>query len=517
MLTPELLAIAQALGLAQGETIDTTWFSDPLTRLRGILSQPNQRAALFDLLDQIAPPAAVAGTSATAKWHPILGDRANGNLYLTVDTSGSTTLVGVGASYSGTAASLLVDLPLCGLNGSTVTVVAGSDAAPFTASLAVPLGWTRPAHSIALNAILVSVTLTSAIVTLQGLDVDGSGAADAIFDPANLGAESTRLLLGFLREQLHALPGPIAHLVPLLGLDGVTPAFPFATIATDSRALATWLRALTTGSPAPIGGWLAHLAGLLGVASPTVTTGSGGASSWSVPLFAPNATSSVALTITMATAADTVTPLLELGLDVGLVPTGAAPVRVDIAATLVAIPLAGTAGPSAFTNAGISVSAPADQSQSLIPAGPGVTFSVDSVHAGLAWNGTSLAPLIELHNVAIAGIGAFPLVDLHNALTVAGQAASDAVAAAIKAALAGSETGQHLAALAGLVEPASDSSAPLADLTQLLTHPTQTIAGLHRAALVSTTHSWKAYFDEIVGLIGLAGPSSGTGTATDPW
>lgn len=527
LLGPELLDAARALGLVAGDALDPAWFSDPLHYLGGIVAHPAQRAALFDLLDHIMPPSAVPGAPPTAKWHPLLGDRPVGNLFITVEESTAATRIGVAGRYVGTssgAASLLVDAPLISVTGPAIIAIAGTATAPLTLTLAVPLGWTTPEHAIALAAIEIAImvapaaspALASASITLRGLDLDGGGPADTVLDPANLGGGSARLLLGLLHEQLRGVTGPASHLVPLLGLDGATPPFPFTTITRDPRALAAWLTALVTGSPAPAGTWLGHLAGLLGVPAPTATTGDAGAATWSVPLLAPNESSTVTLTLTASTAPDNVTPRAELGIGIGLVPAGAASVRVDVTAALLTIPLAGAGGPGSFTHAAVTVSAPADPSESLIAASPGATFSVGSVHAGLAWDGSAVSPLVEMRGVTIAGIGTFPVVDLHNALTVAGQAATDALGAAISAALASTPTGQHLAALAGLVAPASDSAAPLVDLTQLATHPTSAIAALHRAALLSTTHPWKIYFDEIAALLSIP-VTAGSGTETDPW
>src|SRR5579864_3095214 len=550
LLGPALVDAARAIGLVDGLVdapgLDKSWFGDPLGQIETILSNPAQRAALFDLLDRILPPAAVPGAPATARWHPLLGARSQGNLFLTVDSTATaaTTVVGVGGRFAGTdggSPSILVDVPLWSFAGTSVATIAGSAAAPLTLSLTVPIGWTPPAHSITLAAVAVTLTVAPAAspvavgghLTLHGFDLDGSGPADTVLDPARLGTEGARLLLGLIREKLRTASGEaaaaVSHLVPLLGLDGSVPAFPFGSIAQDPHALGAWLRALVTGTPAPIGAWLGHLAGLLGAAAPAASAATGGpggagsagggiaAQSWSVPLLAPNAAVGVSLILATATAADGVTPRLDLGIEIGLRPSAAAPVRLDLAATVLSLPLAGSGGPSGFTSVSATVSAPADASRPLLAAAAGAKISVDSLHAGLAWNGSAVVPQLEMRNVVLAGIGSFPVIDLGNARTVAGHAAADALAAAVRAALAGTPVGQHLAALAGLVAPADDPAAPLVDLAQLATHPTRTIAALHRAALLSAAHPWKIYFDEIAALLALPAATTGQGTAAEPW
>ncbi|MEO7040098.1 MAG: hypothetical protein ABI446_12540, partial [Gemmatimonadaceae bacterium] len=536
LLSPALLDVVRALGiLGDNNSINTDWFEKPLHYLGGVIQQPAQRAALFDLLDQIAPPAPIAGLSPTSKWHPLLGTQPRGNVYLTVDTVGIGAQVGIAGRFTSTSPggpSLELDAPLLSVDGTTLGAIAGTAAAPLALTLSVPLGWTIPAHSIALSTIELSLTFApeaatptfGAVVTLRGLDIDGSGAKDAVLDPATLGSEGTRVLLGFIREKLKDIAATATgeakaiatHLPALLGLDAAVPPFPIATITHDADALATWLRSLLAGSPAPVGAWLQHLAGLLGVDTPSVLVGTGASQRWSVPLFAPSAGSAVSLTLESATAADNVTPLARFGIGIGLVPSGSAPVRIDIDAVLLEVPLAGASGPRAFTNVAAIVSAPADPSHPLIAASSTATFSVDSIRAGVTWNGSSIAPVVEMRNVVIANVGSFPIVDLRNALTVAGDAASAALTTAIKAALASTVTGQHLAAIAGLIAPASDASAPLVDVAQLLTHPTRAIAALHRAALLSTAHPWKSYFDELAKLLSISS-TSGTGTEADPW
>jgi len=531
LLGPVLGDVAQAAGLvtAAGD-LDPSWFGAPLGRLESILTDATQRAAVLDLLDQIAPPAEVPGAPQNQRWHPLLGPQPSGNLYLTVDDSADPTIVvGLAGQYGDSSASLLFELPIAQLSGTRFSALAGTANGPLNVTLAVTLGWTTAGHPIALDGISVALVLAPAAspaiadvkITLQGLDLDGTGARDVVLDPQRLSSDATGLILGLVRGELDE-PGAVtgdaallaAHLIPLLGLDGSLPAFPVATVGSDTTALATWLRSLVSGSPAPMQTWLAHLAGLLGVPTPTVvTTASASGTAWSVTLFTPNAASSVGLNLAQTAAADGVTPQLEVGITFALSPPGAnPPARLDASATVFTLPLAGSAAGAAFPSASFVLAAPGDPAQKLIAPAAATPFSLDSLRAGLRWTGGTVTPLLEMDNVVI-GTTPYPVIDLTNASTVI----SAGISAAVASALGHQGAGAHLAALAGVIEPAADPAAPLADPVQLATHPTTALATLHRNALLSAAHPWSNYFSELTALLGQPGPVSGNGTFAEPW
>src|SRR5262249_58050360 len=89
------------------------------------------------------------------------------------------------------------------------------------------------------------------------------------------------------------------------------------------------------------------------------------------------------------------------------------------------------------------------------------------------------------------------------------------------AALGNNATAKHLAALVGLLPPAGDAAWPFTiadgDLPKLVANPTGTIAGVHRAALLSAPHNWGLLLAEIGAVVGLSGAVAGTGKKTDPW
>src|SRR5579859_2228376 len=273
LLGPVLADIGKAAGLidASGE-LAGSWFEDPLSELESVFTNATQRAAALDLLDQIVPPATVQGAPTNQKWHPLLGTQTSGNVYLTVDDSADpTVVVGVGGHYGSSggppAASLLFELPIAQLSGTSFSAVAGTQGGPLTLTLDVSLGWTTPAHPIALaglSAALVFAPLANPVIadvkiTMRGLDLDGTGAKDVVLDPQQLGNEATHLVLGLVREKLHEISGTAtgaaaalaANLIPLLGLDGSLPAFPLEQISSDPAATATWLKSLLTGAPTP--------------------------------------------------------------------------------------------------------------------------------------------------------------------------------------------------------------------------------------------------------------------------
>ena len=528
LLDPEILDAVKAIGLVSDTgDIDSSWFATPSAYLESILTNATQRAAVLDLLDLVLPPQAVPGAPAGEKWHPLLGTQPDGNLYLTVGTADPVVIGFAGAftALASPAVTVMCRLPMASLSGTAFTPIAGTATGPLEIDLAITLNWTRPANPIVLAAITASLNLSplatppaSIELTLHGIDLDGKGAADKVLTPADFGSEAVQLLLALIQAELSQLAASasgelkllVDHLPALLGLDGSLPMFPFTSLASDPKALANWFTQLTTGAPAPMVQWLAHLAGLLGVSVPAVATGN----SWTVPLLALNAQSSANLTVSSAKAPDGVTPLLGLGIDLSLMPGASAPVRVDASLSLLSLPLAGSTPPTAFPSASITVTAPGQSGQQLIS--PGGGFSVDTLRAGLSWNGQSIVPLLQLTNVVLPGASPYPVIDLTNANTVEA-AASSTAAGAIQSALGNTGAGAHIAALAGLIEPASDNSAPLVDLTQLVSHPTSAIATLHRQALLSSTHPWSIYLNEIAALLGLSGGVAGAGTTASPW
>ena len=166
-----------------------------------------------------------------------------------------------------------------------------------------------------------------------------------------------------------------------------------------------------------------------------------------------------------------------------------------------------------FPSASATVRAPRDPAATLVSQ---AQITVGALRGGFAWDGTTLRPLLELLDVQFAGEQPYPVVDLSNVDT-ARAAVATAARDAIRAALGSSGPGRHLAALAGLLPPATDPTSPLADPVALVAAPTRELARLHRLVLTDPARGWKHMLGALAGALGLTGTLSGTGTQDDPW
>jgi large repetitive protein len=531
-LSGELSDLGQAIGLIDGSgNLNTHWFENPLGELESVFTDQTQRGGLMDFLDALLPPATLGGLPQGEKWHPLLGNDPSlrGNLYLLVKDNGANVLFGVAGDFStppGTtpSASLRARLPLISAN-SGIHAIAGTSDGPLSVELRLTLGWTRATQPIALNSVVMTATLAplasggpqeSLVVELEGLDLDGSGAKDTLLDPNQLGAEATHLILGLIQYELGqlgaGLPGEqqaiINHLLPLLGLGGGIPPFPFLEVASNPLAIRTWFASLLTGGPPPIQAWLTNLAGLFGSTFPVTGTGTS-ADPWTANIFALNASSNFGVTLAQSNGA------LQFGVGVQVAPGGANPVaRIEAQAVLASLPLAGTGSAAVLPSASVVVRTPGAEGMALVSNAPAI--AVGHLRAGFVWNGTAIAPLLELDTVTLAGT-AYPHIDLTNADSVV-QAAEAAVLANLTAALGGG-VGLHLAALAGFVKPTGDPVATphLIEPSVLVTNPARAIGAVHRAVLVDPADSWSYLFGDLLGLLQLPGPVLGTGTQSDPW
>jgi hypothetical protein len=522
----ELSDLGKAIGLLDGDgNLNTHWFEDPIGELESIFKYPTQRAGLMSFLDALLPPAALAGLPQGEKWHPLLGNDPSfrGNLYITVKDTGAEVLFGVAGDYAtspGTtpSASLRARLPLISAN-SGVHAIAGTANGPLSVELRLELGWTRPAKPIGLDSIVISATLApststeSLVVTLVGLDLDGSGAKDTILDPQKLGAEATHLILGLIQYELGQLGAGLSqeqqaiidHLLPLIGLGGGIPPFPFLELASDGQATQKWFALLLAGGAPPITAWLGHLAGLLGSASGV--TGSGTpADPWTVSVFTLNTSSTFNITLAK-------TDSLQIGLAVGIAPGGANPVaRIEAQAVLASLPLSGTGSAAVLPAASVALRAPGlDGAPALVNNPPAIKAA--AIRGGFVWTGSTLQPFLQLDNVTLLGT-VYPQVDLTHADAVF----DDLVRKVIEDALGGG-AGQHLLALAGLAPPTGDpiASPHKVDLKALVTNPARAIAAVHRAVLVDPLDDWAHMFGDLVALLQLPGPVAGTGAEADPW
>lgn len=539
-LSNEVLDLGKAIGLFDdGGSLQPHWFENPLSHVESILTDDSQRAAFLRVLDALLPPVQLPDLPANETWHPLLGDQARGNAYLTVNTSNGVTLGFAGEFHSsdGTPplASLIAHLPLVSFSGGNVTAVAGTPNGPFEVSLRLHLGFTYPADPIGLNAVVVAASLmplggsTPATLTidLEGLQLDGSGASDVTLDPGNLESEAVHLIFGFIQEQLKRLAASTgeagavtAHLLELLGFgDPAIPQFPFTQLG-DAGALNAWFDSLLQGgATAPVVAWLGHLLGLIGTSTVSVTGTGTAADPWVAPVLPFGSAGGSGLNITFATQTTATTTALLIGLEARVIPTGAnPPLRIEGGATLASIPITGAGSAAVLPSASVTAFAPG-----AIGAGALVSTSVitlQSFRAGFTWTGSALQPLIELDGVDFVLAGTtthYDKVDLTNAGSVASDV-SAIIGNTIKGYLGSSSPGSNLAALAGIIPPANDPASPHAlDFTQLVSNPARAIAAVHRAVLLDSAHPWSHMLEEVGGLIGITAAVTGTGTRTDPW
>ena len=140
-----------------------------------------------------------------------------------------------------------------------------------------------------------------------------------------------------------------------------------------------------------------------------VPTGSGtDADPWVIPLVTINPQSNLSLALVHT----------DSGLRVGMRALVSATIgNLEAQADLALIPLNGTAHATALPSASF-----------LFVKGPGLVntgaIKVDSLRAGINWNGASLQPVLELLNVTLGPVPPYPRIDLTNTNSVAAAASA---------------------------------------------------------------------------------------------
>lgn len=494
---PDLRALGRALGFltAAGEPA-LEWFSDPLSRLRNIVSHPAQRAGLRDLIRELITAAPLSETLDDQTWHPLLGNQPAGNVYLIVQGADSTLNLGVGAiahSVGATTTELRVEVPIINASGSGADFVLGQPAHPIDVRLRIEVGWTSPVKlsAIALQAWHWLEGTTPRVqlgVVLEGLSLDGAEPRDERLHGDVLSAETVRLVLGLLRQDATG-NAAVAHIVALLGLDGTVPALPLESLTTDAAALPVWL-----GQVVASGAWRTHLAGLLGGA----TLSTDGDSAWRLGLLTVPA-----IDLTLA-----IVPGTPRRLAVGLTfRVSGMDAEVEASAIVAEVPLASSTALRALTDARATVRLPGVGRIVDTP-----ELRIGSITGGVRLLAGQVRPLLEVDDVHLDGVD-HDRLDLTHVESVA----TTAIATALQAAFGGAGPGLHLAALAGLVAPATDPGAPGVDLTRLATDPFGALAAVQRDRLTSNVHGWVHLFSELGALLGVTDTPSGDGTPALPW
>jgi hypothetical protein len=526
----ELRDLGQAVGILDGSGgFDPDWLGNPLDAIESVLKQPDQRAAFLRFLDDVAPPASISGLPAGEKWHPLLGNQPNGNLYLTVRDLAGSVVLGLAGDFGSSAepsiqARLRAQMALIQA-GPTVGLAGGTTTGPLIGELRLDLNWRRGTgageHPIGVRAIVIRATITPdpvhpafhLQVVLEQLQLTADPAVDKVLDTADLGRDAPSLLAGLLKvvlAQAGADPAAVAlanHLLGLFGLDdsGAVPAFPFAQLAEGPQALQQWLGSLIGGSPPSAVQWLQHFAGLFGS---TVAVEGAAAGPWSVRLLPLGGVGGLSITV------ENTGQQARFGVRVALgASLGAGQPTLDLAASaaIADIPLGGTGSARVLPAASVLVSFAGSGGAPLIA---DATVGVGALRGGVVWDGSRLRPSLELLDVHF-GTTTYPRLDLTNLQSVA-DAAAGAVAGFVDSAL-GAGVGRRLAAIAGIIPPTTAGAWPHhLDLARLVTDPAGAFGAYHRGVLLDTVNGWGFIFADLAGLLGAA-PISGTGTAADPW
>jgi hypothetical protein len=218
-------------------------------------------------------------------------------------------------------------------------------------------------------------------------------------DPGQLGPPAVHVLVGLIGQKLGTLAGAgpeaaavAAHLMSLLGLGEGLPPLPLAELTKGPAAFQAWLNALVA-EPARMKAWLQHLAGLFGAGAVTASGSGTMADPWRVPLV-PLGQGALNATAFLSGGR------LHLGVEVALRPTGLNPAaRVEAQASIIAIPLSGIGDAQVLPRAIAILRAPGGGG-ALATTGQ---MAVSALRAGLAWDGTALAPLLELVDVDLGG------------------------------------------------------------------------------------------------------------------
>ena len=435
----ELADLAKSIGLLspQGE-LDTSWFCDPFGRLQTVLSNAEQRAALFRLLDSALPPRTGAAIPAGERWHPLLAANEYGNVYVTVRNGPDAAVVGLAGDFGSDrilpeparqlSARISVSMPII-RTGSVVTPLPGSDDGPLVIRLRVGVNLQRAAGAggIALAAVVIEARARPSgltlFVTLEGLSLSENEApADQVLNPASLAGEVPQLVAGLLKHIVSQDPvaaGIVSDAVGLLGLgDGAIRPFPFAGLANDPAAVQQWLADLFgPGAAPPVRAWLQHFAGLFRslFGAPPAAQAEPGGNAWGIDIIPFGANAALRIIVALrngvfrigcATRASVVLDgkraTLEGEVAIADIPTAGADRARLLTDANVRLRLTGAGG------------AAGDDFIALMAG-----FRVGAITAGIGWDGNNVLPLLELTAVQRRPVFA-PRPDQHRQRAVGG-------------------------------------------------------------------------------------------------
>ncbi len=524
--------LATALGFldATGQ-VDAGWFSDPSSRMGGVLRDPRQRAALVrfvqDLMaDAGPPPADLPGGS----WLPLLQLTPAAHLSLVLGTGTQGVVVSVGlqltaATPGSTHASATLLLPLLRVptaTGEPVRFLPGStDAADHDDATALITGTVTvgdPALrdvSLTAKVPMTAGGIPSLGVALHGLTLPGTATpVDLALDTAgSLGGQLSHLLTTLVQAEAAAATGAVRELLGLAGLlpgDGAVPPLPVGDLLTRGLpAFVDWLKTLAT-TPQATHDWLAHIATLVG-----------GTVSATAPYAFSLAIGRAQLAVSLGIGTDdtggfVLTP--DIALSVATAGTPALSVGID--AVLLRAELGHTPSVRALPHLELSARYGGDTGSLVTISGPPYV-QVGSLRAGLALDGDRRPVLVLAAERVDLGTDQ-PTAHHHDVLDLT---APDALAEVGKEAVAGilgglGPAGTAVNVLLGFDPPpshATDPAWPTVSLPALVTDPIGAVAAYHRDVLALGGTGYADLLAVIPAIAGRTAAIEGSGTDDAPW
>ncbi len=524
--------LASALGFldATGQ-VDAGWFSDPASRMGGVLRDPRQRAALVrfvqDLMaDAGPPPDGLPGGS----WLPLLQLTEAAHLSLVLGTGTQGVVVSVGlrlsaATPGSTHASAILLLPLLRVptaTGEPVRFLPGStDATDHDDATALITG-TVTVGDAALRDVSLSakVPMTaggvpSLGVALHGLTLPGTTTpVDVALDTAgNLGGQLSHLLTTLVQAEAAAATGAVRELLGLAGLlpaDGAVPPLPVGDLLVRGLpAFIDWLKALAT-SPQATHDWLAHIATLVG-----------GTVSATAPYAVSLAVGRAQVAVSLGVGSDdTGGFVLTPGIALSVATAGTPALSVGIDALLLRAELGHTPSVRALPHLQMSARYGGDTGSLVTISGPPYV-QVGALRAGLALDGDRRPVLVLAAERVDLGADK-PTAHHHDVLDLT---SPDALAEVGKEAVAGilgglGPAGTAVNVLLGFDPPpthATDHAWPTVSLPALVTDPIGAVAAYHRDVLALGGTGYADLLAVIPAIAGRTAAIEGSGTDDAPW
>jgi large repetitive protein len=263
-----LLDLATAIGLVKNGQLDDSWFSSPGDHVANMLREPTQRDALLRWANEIlahgSPPLV---DDAGRHWVELFAEGPVG-LHAVITVLGTTTEIGIGVRLDTEAPESHVRayVPLLQVPANApASVVLGQAAGRVEVTAEVVFDAGPPAPG---EAGLQGLHIGAAVATdgtapllslkLRGLQLPGQQTPSDVSldgDPAQLGDQALRVILGLIQQAVSQIPAGVgtelAELFALLGIsaDTAIPPLPVADLfSRGSSAMAQVSRL----SPLPI-------------------------------------------------------------------------------------------------------------------------------------------------------------------------------------------------------------------------------------------------------------------------